>query len=560
MCVTTMTTEIINKWNSTTFDKLFIFDTTNRNEIVPYLQAIDEIQQKLLVSSNDQMTSKSHLVPIIVSRLTKEFHNILKVNSKSTPSSLNNNPNLNTQSTTMTDSAASNYEVYDDDVYVSRETMMKNECVVDLRNIVTRMHAFGFVKDCLKVYVNERKLVIDNEFERMKVEKLSEYSAKRLEWGVLEMKIEIWIKTMKICFNYCFEYEKRLCELIFHDLGEDSSLVDDCFMDVIMDYMKLLLDNAEALSSIRVAPERLFKILDVYDTLCSARPLMNNFFNRQGWEVLGSRAENEIVPKLGDKVREILFKFENSVVKEKSSFVCKEPVHQLAKYVMHNVYKLCDYKDTLTGIALSDLPSMDAVEMRSESLVLEGGNGFSVHIVWIVLSLISNLEVKASLIKDPLVSRFFLMNNFRYISQKVQGRPEMRERVGDENMNKLIQKFQRARDDYLKLSLEAVLRCLRDEGLNNTRRLPQRVSKLTERLKKFNAEFEKLQKDHRKSVVADFELMVELRKSIVEMVVVAYTNFLRHTENIPRLQTYIKSSAEEIESVIQEFFVYNPTR
>ncbi|MFS7981073.1 putative exocyst complex component Exo70, cullin repeat-like-containing domain superfamily [Helianthus anomalus] len=532
-------TAIIHRWRSTTDHNLFIFHN-HREQIAPFLQAVDEIQRTIdFTNSEDERKHAKSVIQIAVSRLTDEFRNILKVNAKST-SSLN--PNSHTDSTTMTDSASSNYQVYEDD-YINHNKF-STDAVNDLRSIVVRMNSSGFVNECLKAYVSERKKAIGACLQHLNVEKLSRNSCRSLEWGVLEVRIRIWIKAVTVCFKYYFEKEKRLCEQVFCDLGDET--VDSCLVDTITEYTVQLLDTAEALSSIRPASERLFKMLDVHDTLSDLIPSINGLFRLELSEFIRTKAKNEVIPKLADKANEILLRFENDLVNEQSPVVYSEPIHRLSKYVMHYVYKLCDHKQSLMRLCLPDPPSMEAAGTISGS--------FSLHVVWIIMRLLSNLEAKSRLGKDTAAGRFFAMNNFHYIIQKIQARPELLEIVADDNFNKVIDKFEQARSDYLKLTFDVVLRNLRDDGVNKIKMLSFRIVKLADRLKRFNGEFEKLEKELGKVVVPDFGLVLEVRKLIVEMVVTAYTSFLVHTKKVARFETYVKYSVEEIESAIQGFY------
>ncbi|KAI3803327.1 hypothetical protein L1987_31477 [Smallanthus sonchifolius] len=535
---------IIYRWNSTTDQKLFIFHD-RREEIAPYLQAVDEIQRTIgSAESEDERKEADSVIRIAGNRLAEEFRNILKVHGK-VNSSLN--PNSYTDSTTMTNSGSSNYEVHEDD-YVNRNRL-STEAIHDLRSIAVRMNSSGFLDECLKAYVSERKSVIGASLQHLNVEKLSSISCKRLEWGVLESKIKFWIKAAEICFKYYFVNEKRSCDQIFHDLGDETA--DTCFTDMITDHTIQLFDIAEAISCIRPGSERLFRILDLHDTLSDLLPSIDNLFNSQSSDVLRTKAVNQIIPKLADKANKILLSFGNSLVNEQSPVVYAEPIHRLSKYVMRYVYKLCDYKQTLMRLSLPDLPSMDAAGIVSTSFLL--------HLDWIIISLVSNLEVKSKLCKDP-ATRFFAMNNFHYIIQKIQARPELLEVVADDNFNKLVGKFQQARYDYLNLTFDVVLRSLNVERLNKIKVLTFRVSKLADRLKKFNVEFEKVRKDLGKVVVPDFRLVLELRNLIVEMVVTDYTSFLVHIKKVARLEAYVKYSVEEIKSAIHEFFDCNADR
>ncbi|KAJ0515094.1 putative exocyst complex component Exo70, cullin repeat-like-containing domain superfamily [Helianthus annuus] len=519
-------TAIIYLWGSSADRKLFLF-RDHRWEIVSYLHAVDKVQLTISsADSEDERKEAESVIQIAVSRLAKEFRNILIVHDR---------PNLSsTNSTTMTDSASSNYEIYEDD-YVHRNTL-RADAVNDLRSIAVRMNASGFLHECLKVYVSERKKVIGACLQHLNVEKLSGKRCRRLPWGVLESKIIIWIKAAKICFRYYFVNEKELCERIFYDLGDDTS--DSCFMDTITDHTVQLLDNAEALSSIRPASERLFKILDLHDTLSDLIPSINDLFHSESSDFLRTRAINQIIPKLADKANEIRLKFANDLDYETSPMVHAEPIHRLSRYVMHYVSKLCDHKQTL---------------MRLSGTGTISGS-FSLHVVWIIMRLLSKLDVKLKQCRDPPANRFFAMNNFHFIMQNIQACPELLEIVADDNLNKLNAKFQKARFDYLKLTFDVVLRNLRDEGVNKIKILSFRVVKLKDRLKRFNYEFEKHEKELGKVVVPDFGLVLELRKLIVEMVVTAYASFLVHTKKVARLETYVKYSVEEIESAIQGFY------
>ncbi|KAJ0612017.1 putative exocyst complex component Exo70, cullin repeat-like-containing domain superfamily [Helianthus annuus] len=201
------------------------------------------------------------------------------------------------------------------------------------------------------------------------------------------------LKRVKVYFKYYFENEKRLCEQVFCDLGDET--VDSYLVDTITNYTVQLLDTAEALSSIRPSSKRLFKILDIHDTLSDLIPSINGLFRSELSEFIRTKARNEVIPKLADKANEILLWFENDLVNEQSPVVHAEPIHRLSKYVMHYIYKLCDHKQSLMRLCLPGPPSMDAAGTISES--------FSSHVVWIIMRLLSKLDVKAKLCKDPLL-------------------------------------------------------------------------------------------------------------------------------------------------------------
>lgn len=71
--------EIVYRWGSTADRKLFIFHDC-RDEIVPYLQAVDEIQRTIdSPDSEDERKEVESVMRIAMSRLLDEFRNILRV-------------------------------------------------------------------------------------------------------------------------------------------------------------------------------------------------------------------------------------------------------------------------------------------------------------------------------------------------------------------------------------------------------------------------------------------------------------------------------------------------
>lgn len=304
---TDSSSQIIHRWNSTLHQNLFIF-ADHREEIDSYLHAVDEIQRSVTsADSEDKRNESETTMRIAVSRLTDEFLNILKVNGKSTP----NPNNTYTDTTTMTDSGSANnnnnnnYLIYEDD-YVNRNKLSADS-VNDLQTIVVRMNSAGYIHECVKVYVSKRKSVIRAALCSLNVERLSKTSCSRLEWGVLDPKIKMWIKAVKICYKYYFVTEKRLCEEIFHGFGDE--MVGSCLMDVITDCNVELLDVAEAFACIRPASERLFGILDLHDTLSDIIPVVGNFFDSESSDFVKTEVVDQILPKLADKANEILLMF-----------------------------------------------------------------------------------------------------------------------------------------------------------------------------------------------------------------------------------------------------------
>lgn len=176
----------------------------------------------------------------------------------------------------------------------------------------------------------------------------------------------------------------------------------------------------------------------------------------------------------------------------------------------------------------------------------------SLHFIWIIMSLISNLEFKLKLYEDVPLGHFFIMNNVHYIVHNVETSPELRDMIGDEYWERLIQIQHQVKADYLSLTFEKILYCLRAERLNGCGIFSFRVTRLERRLKTFSLMFEKVQKIFENYAFWDLELPDDLKESISEKLIPAYSSFLGHFNRVTGSTKHIKYSVTALETAITD--------
>lgn len=172
----------------------------------------------------------------------------------------------------------------------------------------------------------------------------------------------------------------------------------------------------------------------------------------------------------------------------------------------------------------------------------------------------SNLEGKAKLYKDVALSNIFMMNNGRYILQKIKGSAEIHGLMGDTWCRKRSSDMRQYHKNYQRETWNKLLGCLNLEGLNVNGKVVKPV--LKERFKSFNQMFDEIHKTQSTWVVSDDQLQSELRVSISAVVIPAYRSFLgRFSQYLqPGRQTekYVKYQPEDIEDCIDKLFEGNP--
>lgn len=580
--------KIILRWDSTASedarDKM-IFES-DRQEADLYLQAVDEIQRSLSTASVVEDQSKAATIQIAMARLEDEFRNILishtgALEAESISDSVSIASPLSQQI-----SARSSFDLEEDFILNTEKLLELRHCessdnsgyrfstsiremdlmppdvISDLQAIAMRMISAGYLRECIQVYGSVRKSAVDSSFRKLGIEKLSIGDIQRLDWEALESKIRRWIRSARVCIRILFASEKKLCEQIFNTVGTDID--DACFMETVKGPAIQLFNFAEAISISRRSPEKLFKILDLHDSLMELLPDIESVFDSKSSDSIRVQAA-EILSRLAEAARGILSEFENAVLREPSGPVPVGSIHPVTRYVMNYISLISEYTQTLIHLIMSkpstgsrysgdpSTPDMDFTELDQKSPL-------ALHLIWIIVILEFNLASKSKQYKDSALTHLFIMNNVHYIVQKVRSSPELREMIGDDYLRRMTGKFRQAATSYQRATWVKVLYCLRDEGLHVSGGFSSGVSKsaLRERFKSFNAIFEEVHRTQAVWIVPDSQLREELRISIAEKLLPAYRSFLGrfrgHIESGRHPENYIKYSVDDLETAVLDFF------
>ncbi|XP_019709012.2 exocyst complex component EXO70B1 [Elaeis guineensis] len=595
----------IRRWDSASTTAP-IFDGGDRSDAERFLRAVDEICRSIKDpiavgsprrSSSSSSSAATDAIQIAMARLEDEFQNILvsrvnefEIESLVDLSSLSMSSSMSGEEVPAGD--ISDAEGSDEGSLLAsgsvgsslghrrksssyRSTrsireidLVPDDAIADLRSIAERMIAAGYGRECVQVYGSARKAAVDLCFRQLGVEKLSIGDVQRLEWDALEAKIRRWIRAARACIRIVFASERRLCDRVFDGLGGVPGGDDAPFTETVKGAAIQLFGFADAISISRRSPEKLFKILDLHDTISDLLPDIAAVFCSKSCESIYTQAA-EILSRLAEAIRGILSELENAVLRDPSKIpVPGGTIHPLTRYVMNYISLISDYKQTLVELIVTRPsassrfsgddsgaggPEVDFPEPENQSPLAS-------HLTWIIVILQHNLENKANLYKDSALSHLFLMNNVHYIVHKVKGSPELRELIGDNYLRKMTAKFRQSATSYQRATWVRILYCLRDEGIHVSGSFSSGVSKSTlrERFRAFNAAFDEVHRTQATWLVPDTQLREELRISISERLLPAYRSFLgrfrHHIENDRHPEMYIKYSVEDLEAALSDFF------
>ncbi|KAI8534109.1 hypothetical protein RHMOL_Rhmol10G0062900 [Rhododendron molle] len=434
--------------------------------------------------------------------------------------------------------------------------------IPDLKCIAKLMFASSYDGECTQAFISVQKDALDDCLFILELEKLSIEDVLKMEWGALNSQIRRWIWVMKVFVRVYLASVKRLSDQIFGGFDSCSSI---CFVEASKSSMLQLLNFGEAIALGPRQPEKLVRILGMYELLADLIPDIDALYADE----IDSCVRNEcqdLLKRLGYCVKATFLEFENLVASNTSTTPFPGGgIHHLTRYVMNYIRTLTDYSETLnlllkdsgkeTSVSFSpDLnPTVeDNPSIRSSFCV----SATALHFRSLISILLCNLDDKSKLYKEDSLRHLFLMNNIHYMTKKVKD-SELRTILGDEWVRKHNWKFQQQAMNYERASWSSILSLLRDEGIHYPGSNSVSRTLLKERMQGFYVAFEEVYKIQTAWLIPDVELREDLRISTSVKVIQAYRTFVgRHCSNLS--DKSIKYSADDLENYLLDLFEGSP--
>ncbi|MCO5550740.1 hypothetical protein L7F22_004270 [Adiantum nelumboides] len=571
-----------------TSDATMIWDSPPQ-DAAKYIKAIDDVLSLMVPLSGPwsekPILDRAHRVlEVAAGRLKEEFNHLLVTNSEavdvdwllscaSEPSVLPNHGGEEGRAGAASDSSDDDDE--NDDIPVAHPVTEFNavfdpispDRVKDLNVIAQRMARAGYGRDCSQVYMSVRKSVLEQSLYRLGLEKVNSEVIQKLSWEALEVKIKKWIQALKVAVKVVFSAEKKLCDNVFVGLSPQR---ENSFLELASGALMQYLAFGKAVAAIRRTPEKLFRILDMYETIKELLGDINMVFCDDICE--STRAEvRGVLAQLGEAALGTLQEFEMAIQRDASKIpVVGGAFHPLTRYVMNYIKFLVDYTNTLEHLLKNkrrEVPKSLGVEtfglsetiMENRSREAERLSPLAVQIMWLVVHLEGNLEAKSKQYMDQSMAFLFLMNNVHYIVQKVK-ESELAILLGDGWTRKHAGQVRVYAAHYVKTAWKTVFACLRDEGLTSNGRLSSGVSRVAikDRFKNFNIAFEEACAAQSSFIVPDPQLREELRIGIAEKLIPAYRMFVgrygNYLEAGRQPNKYLRYSPDDLENHVIDLF------
>ncbi|KAK1682708.1 hypothetical protein QYE76_043556 [Lolium multiflorum] len=450
-------------------------------------------------------------------------------------------------------SASISVNPFDDHLF----DLVRPDAVDELRAIADRMSRAGYASELVQVYCGIRRDLLDECLSVLGVERLSIDEVQRVEWRHLNDKMKKWVHGVKTVVRSLLTGERRLCDQV---LAVSDELRDECFVESTKVCIMQILNFGDAVAVCPRSPEKVSRILDMYEALAEVIPeLKELFFGTPGDDVIYDL--EGVLGRLGDAVKGNLLEF-GKVLQQESS---KRPmmageIHPITRYVMNYLRLLVVYSDTLDHLLDDDAAGdTNASHGDEDEEYLQSLTPLGRRLVKLMSYLEANLEEKSKLYEDGALQCIFSMNNTLYIVQKVKD-SELGRILGDQWTRRRRGKIRQNSKSYLRISWTKVLSYLKDDGHSggSGNSLGNSTSRIKEKFKNFNFSFDETYRTQTLWKVPDPQLREELKISISENVIPAYRAFVGRygslVDNGRSSGKYIKYTAEDLENQLSDLF------
>ncbi|XP_010453371.1 PREDICTED: exocyst complex component EXO70B1-like [Camelina sativa] len=494
-----------------------------------------------------------------VSLLDEEFRHLLDRSREDKKKNRNNNDGNSSDHNHSSANESDRCALPDNDKEEEEEESFPDfspESISTLKKIYGAMIFAGYESECCMSYEMSRRHAFKEELSEVGFEGINVEDVQRIAWESLEGEIASWISIVRRCSTLLFPGELSLCNTVF----SDASIRKRLFTGLISAVTIRFLDFSGAVVLTKRSSEKLFKFLDMYETLRDLIPAVEQSDSDLIQEIKLAQT------RLGEAAVTIFGELEKSIKSDNGRTpVPSGAVHPLTRYTMNYLKYACEYKETLDQVfqhyESNQTDTIPEPETKPKQQQREDDeeyktSAYARQMIRVMELLDANLDIKSKLYRDPSLRYIFLMNNGRYILQKIKGSTEIRDLMGQSWTRKRSTELRQYHKSYQRETWGKVLQCMNQEGLQVNGKVSKPV--LKERFKIFNAMFDEIHKTQSTWIVSDEQMQSELRVSISALVIPAYRSFFgrykQHLDSGKQTDKYVKYQPEDIESFIDDLF------
>ncbi|CAI9115869.1 OLC1v1016878C1 [Oldenlandia corymbosa var. corymbosa] len=446
--------------------------------------------------------------------------------------------------------------VKNDDLQEIMPTELGTELEVEvLRRISSTLANNDCVDICIDIYVKSRYKRSAKALMRLNPDYLRTYNPEEIdemEWENLETAISLWIEHFELAVKSVLVSEKILCHQVLGNVM-DGVIWPECFTKISDKIMAVFFRFGEGVARSNKEPQKLFKLLDMFDSLENLKPTFTETFEGEAGADICSRFR-ELEKLLVHASTKVFWEFGLKIEGNQDGLPPPQDgsVPKLVRYAINYLKYLASesYSKSMAQVFRIEQSWKAGILSKPES-----DEGLLKDAISNVMEAIRrNIETKKARYKDKSLCNIFVMNTYWYIYMRTRG-TELGKLLGEQYMKKQF-KIVAEESAYLyqKQAWGTIVRLLDDVEEELDRGNRDGAGAIARgKLEAFMKAFDEMLKKHGSFYsIPDPDLRDQIREATVRLVVPAYEEFLKAHSSVLQAKSYM--SCQSVEGLLGQIF------
>ncbi|CAL1395816.1 unnamed protein product [Linum trigynum] len=409
---------------------------------------------------------------------------------------------------------------------------------------------------CIDIFVKVRYRRAAKALMRLNPDYLRTYTPEEIddiEWETLENAISLWIRHFELALRTVFISEKKLCNRVLGGIL-DGAVWLECFIKIADKIMAVFFRFGEGVARSSKEPQKLFKLLDMFDSLESLKSEFTAIFEGEAGLDICIRYR-ELEKLLVHSSSKVFWEFGLQIEGNSDGFPPPQDgsVSKLVRYAINYLKYLATeaYSVPMAKVLRTEQIWKAGILSKPES----DENLLQEAITNILEALQRNIESKRSRYKDKVLPHIFAMNTYWYIYMRTRN-TELGKLLGEQYMKQKY-KFVAEESAYLyqKQAWGPLVRLLEADDVKRQGNLQDSAMGAAVRAKVegFLKALEETAERHRASyTIPDVVLREQIREATVKVVVPAYSDFLSNYTRVTQGKNF--PSSESVQAMVCRVF------
>ncbi|XP_057469128.1 exocyst complex component EXO70I-like [Actinidia eriantha] len=404
--------------------------------------------------------------------------------------------------------------------------------------------------DCLdigiEIYVKVRYKRAAKALMRLNPDYLRTYTPEeidKMEWANLETAISLWIHHFELAVKTVLVSEKNLAGQVLGGIM-DGLIWQECFVKIADKIMAVFFRFGEGIARSRKEPQKLFKLLDMFDSLEKMKDEFSEVFGGEAGADICLRFR-ELEKLLVHAACKVFWEFGLQIEGNQDGFPPPTggEIPKLVRYAINYLKYLATdtYSTAMAKVLRTEQIWKAGILSKRES----DENLLKNAITNVMEAIQRNVEAKRSRYNDKVLPHIFAMNTYWYIYMRSRN-SELGKLLGEQYIKKRY-KILAEESAYLyqKQAWGSLVRLLDKEEMKKVNK--EAIGDMVKgKIEAFLDGCNEVAQRHKSSYgIPDGDLRGQIREATVNLVVPAYSEFLSSYGYVLQEKSYLSPEAME---------------